>query len=532
MMRKPGRQDPAANTYFFPHHENYAQLRQVLLDAGFTAEGVLKTLGIQGTPAINGNDLPVLLRRTRQGAPRDLLIRLFLMETPVEIQAVRQAIRPMRLETLLQAGLVVIDGPSVAATVKLLPYNGFFVAFDPSSRIQDGMPDYVMGIGRSSITLANLTVRRHSRATLDLGTGCGILALQAARHSDAVLACDLNPRAIRLASFNAQLNGLQNVECAEGDLFVPAAGKKFDLVISNPPFVISPENRYIYRDGGMEGDEICRKIVRSVPAFLNEGGFCQILCNWVEKADQDWQAQLADWFHGTGCDAWVMRSETQDIETYATTWIRHTELHDTAEFAPRFEQWVRYYEGRGINGISAGVITMRRTDRSTAWFRADDAPRSMIGPAGEAIAQGFALRDFLETMRDDETLLKARLRLSPDVSLERRQLPSPQGWLEDALTLNLNRGFAYSGKIDQYVADILIACDGQTRLDQVIERFGALPGIDPGKLKPTFCTVVRGLIEHGFLLSEEAESGAAGRYLQHNNSAVMFSKICEVQKDH
>jgi hypothetical protein len=508
MMSKPKRQDVATSTYSFPNHEDYEQFRQVLLDAGFTAEGVLKTLGIEGPPAIKGNDLPVLLRRTRQGAPRDVLIRLFLIEAPVEIEAVRQAIRPVQLETLAQAGLVEIDGPSVAATVKLLPYDGLFVAFDPPSRLQDGMPDYVMGIGRSSITLSNLTVRRHSRATLDLGTGCGILALQAARHSDAVLASDLNPRAVRLASFNAQLNGLQNVACAEGDLFAPTAGKKFDLVISNPPFVISPENRYIYRDSGMEGDEICRKIVRDVPAYLNEGGFCQILCNWVEKAGQDWQARLADWFNGIGCDAWVMRSETQDIETYATTWIRHTELHETAEFAPRFEQWVRYYEGRGINAISAGVITIRRTDRHNTWFYADDAPRTMIGPAGEAIAQGFELRDFLETVRDDAALLQARLRLSPDVSLERLQLPSPEGWREDALTLNLNRGFAYSGRVDQYVADILIACDGQHRLHQVIDRIGALPGIDPGKLRSTFCTIVRRLIEHGFLLREEEKSNA------------------------
>jgi hypothetical protein len=508
VMTKPGPHDPYPGTFSFPDPEDYEQFRQVLLHAGFTAEGVLKTLGVEGPPAIRGNDLPVLLRRTRQDRPCDILIRLFLIEAPMEIEAVRQAIRPMRLETLVQAGLVEINGSSVVAAVKLLPYNDLYVAFDSPRRLQEGMPDYVMGIGRSSITLANLTVRRHSRATLDLGTGCGIQALQAARHSDSVLACDLNPRAVRLASFNARLNGLRHVACTEGDLFAPAAGKKFDLVISNPPFVISPENRYVYRDGGLEGDEICRKIVRDVPAFLSEGGYCQILCNWVEKAGQDWRERLAGWFHGTGCDAWVMCSETQDIETYATTWIRHTELHEPMEFAHRFEHWVHYYEGQGINAISAGVITMRRTDRRTPWFRADDAPRTMIGPAGESIARGFELRDFLESVRDDAVLLKARLLLSPDVSLVRRHVPSLEGWQEDGLTLSLNRGFAYSGEVDQYVADILIACDGQNRLEQVIDKIAALPGIDPGKLKPTFCTVVRRLIEHGFLLPEEGKSSA------------------------
>jgi len=501
-MTKLSQINPTMSTFAFPDPEDYVRFRQVLLDAGFTAEGVLKTLGVQGSPAIRGNDVPVLLRRTRQGTPRDVLIRLFLIEAPVEIEAVRQAIRPMRLETLVQAGLVRIDTLSVAAAVKLLPYDDLYVAFDLPRRLQDGMADYVMGIGRSSITLANLTVRRHSQATLDLGAGCGIQALQAARHSDHVLAIDVNPRAVSLASFNAKLNGIRNMECVEGDLFTPAAGRMYDLVISNPPFVISPENRYVYRDGGMEGDELCRKIVSEAPRFLREGGFCQILCNWVEKAGEDWRERLSGWFEHTGCDVWVMRSETQDIETYASTWIRHTELHDTSEFAPRFDEWISYFEGQGVNAVGAGVITMHRTGRQATWFRADDAPRSMIGPSGEAIALGFELRDFLETVRDDAALLESRLLLSPDVSLERRHTPSPEGWREETIILSLDRGFTYSGAVDQYVADILIACNGKQRLADMLGRTEAAPEIDPGKLIGTFCSVVRRLVQHGFLLPE------------------------------
>ena len=137
--------------------------------------------------------------------------------------------------------------------------------------------DYVMGIGGSSLTLANLTVRRHSGTTLDLGTGCGFQAFLAARHSDCVIAVDQNRRAVELSAFNARLNGFPCVECREGDLFGPVEGITFDLIVSNPPFVISPETRYIYRDSGMAGDEICRRIVREAPRFLNENGICQIL---------------------------------------------------------------------------------------------------------------------------------------------------------------------------------------------------------------------------------------------------------------
>jgi len=175
-----------------------------------------------------------------------------------------------------------------------------------------------------------------------------------------------------------------------------------------------------------------------------------------------------------------------------------TELHETAEFSERFEEWMAYYEGKGINAVSAGVITLRRTDRHANWFRADEAPAKMIGPAGDAIVRGFEINDFLESVRDDAALLETRLLLSQDIILERKLKPSQEGWQDSAFTMSLNRGFAYSGEIDQYVADILIACNGQRRLADVLESLPALPGTRR-KLKETFCAVIRRLINMGFL---------------------------------
>lgn len=60
--------------------------------------------------------------------------------------------------------------------------------------------------------------------------------------------------------------------------------------------------KYIYRDSCMEADQIYQKIVRQAPQFLNEGGYCQMLCNWAENEGQDWRERLHRWFEGTGCD--------------------------------------------------------------------------------------------------------------------------------------------------------------------------------------------------------------------------------------
>jgi release factor glutamine methyltransferase len=73
---------------------------------------------------------------------------------------------------------------------------------------------------------------------LDMGTGSGICAVFAARHSRRVVAVDINPAAVRCASINARLNHLEHcIEVRYGDLFAPVAGERFDLIVFNPPFL-------------------------------------------------------------------------------------------------------------------------------------------------------------------------------------------------------------------------------------------------------------------------------------------------------
>ncbi len=130
----------------------------------------------------------------------------------------------------------------------LFPADKFIFAADHTSKIDAGDPDLVLWPNPTSRLLSRFTVRRPSRATLDLGTGTGIQALAAAAHSERVVATDLNSRAVAFALFNARLNGIENVECLCGNGFEPVAGRKFDLIVSNPPFFITPAAQYLFCD--------------------------------------------------------------------------------------------------------------------------------------------------------------------------------------------------------------------------------------------------------------------------------------------
>jgi methylase of polypeptide subunit release factors len=119
------------------------------------------------------------------------------------------------------------------------------------------------------------------RSALDLCAGSGVQALFAAAHSDRVIGTDVNPRALALAKLSAALNGIQNIEWRLGDLLEPVSGERFELVIANPPFVVSPVRELTFRDSGRRADELSREIVTGAAAALAEGGFAHVLCSWV-----------------------------------------------------------------------------------------------------------------------------------------------------------------------------------------------------------------------------------------------------------
>jgi SAM-dependent methyltransferase len=481
-----------------------------LSKAGFVPERVLQAIGATDSAAIKENDSLLLMHRTRGGTPLATLIRLFLIEVVVPISDLEKAIEPMTLDEWEEMGLITVRDGQAAARIKLFPYQDMVIAYDlPRRLLTEEGADYVMGVGGSSITLANLTVRRECGSALDLGMGCGFEAFLAAKHCGKVVAVDRNPRAVAFATFNAKLNGLSHVECREGDLFEPVAGMTFDLIVSNPPFVISPESRYIYRDSGMAGDEICRKIVREAPGYLREGGFCQILCNWAEYADADWREGLKGWCDGSGCDVLVMRNQSKDVATYAATWLRHTEKLETDNLSELFDDWMAYYKEQGIERVGGGVITMRRRGAGANWFRADDGVETIYGPGGDYIVKVFAAQDFLEGVSDDAALLGIPFTVSPDLRVLEQKEPSPGEWSVEVSEVHLSRGFFQKGKIDPYVENLLIGCDGTKPLRGLIADMASALGVEVARIESAVCSMVRDFVGRGFLLPPEREGAAA-----------------------
>jgi hypothetical protein len=360
--------------------------------------------------------------------------------------------------------------------------------------------DYVMGMGKSSVLLAKVTVRRSCRQTLDLGTGCGVLGLLASRHSEQVWATDKNSRAVAFARFNTRLNGIANLECLEGDLFEPVTGRRFDLVVGSLPFVIAPQARYLFRDSGSRGDEFCRRLVRLAPPLLEEGGFCQLLGNWAHRKGQSWQEALAGWFDGSGCDVLVFGGETQDAAGYAGTWIQDTESGGADAFPDHYDRWMRYFEQEGIEAVTYGILMLRRRDGGGNWVCLEQTPDQFAGPCGDHVLRRFQLQDFLEALPDDRGLLETRFRLAPAARLEQQYALTPEGMSATAYRLHLLEGLVHTDEVDAQVVELVVRCNGRLHLREVFEDIARSRGVDLDGLVPGGLGLVRQMLQRGYLL--------------------------------
>ncbi|MDX3799303.1 methyltransferase [Streptomyces sp. AK04-3B] len=484
-----------------------ARLREALLAASFTADGLLDLLGAPAYAALARSETVPALRATRGDTPLETLVRLFLLQQPVPHARVAEF---LPVGTCVESGwLVPTGGDEIAATVDVRPYGGpdgedWFIVSDLGCAVGGaggiGSADegVVLGVGGASTTLAGITVRRPVSAALDVGAGSGIQALHAARHATRVTATDLNPRALHITALTLALSAAPAAELREGSLFEPVRDDEtYDLIVSNPPFVISPGARLTYRDGGMGGDDLCRSLVQGAGERLNEGGFAQFLANWQHVEGEDWQDRLRSWVP-RGCDAWIVQREVQDVTQYAELWLRDAGDHrsDPAEYQARYDAWLDEFEARKVKAVGFGWITLRRTSAAEPVITVEEWPHPVEQPLGDAVLAHFERLDYLRA-HDDAALLAGHFRLVEEVVQEQVGLPGAED--PEHVVLRQHRGMCRATKVDTVGAGFAGVCDGSLSAGRILDAIAQLVGEDPVRLRDRTPAQIRLLVEQGFL---------------------------------
>lgn len=459
--------------------------------ADYTVAGVRELLGPVAGGALAREQIVPALRVCR-GSELGALVRLFWLQEPVEDAELSCA------AALTVAGLVERSGAQLRALLHVEPLEGpardhlGWVVSDLKPRLGTVAmrPDFVVGAGGASASLGRLAVARPAATALDLGTGSGVQALYLADRVDALCATDVNPRALRLARMTFALSDLPEVETAEGSLFEPVAGRRFDLIVSNPPFVVAPPGPlFSYRESGLDGDEVCRSLVRSAPAHLTEGGWCHLLGNWLHVAGTPWPDRLESWLADLGCDAWVVQRDVQDPAEYAELWLRDSAETGTPEYRARYQSWLDYFAERKVDGIGFGWITLRRGGGAVA---IEELGHAVDEPVGDYVAR---VLDGLAAAADVD-LSHALLRTAAGVLEER--IADPGADDPQRIVLRQTDGLRRAADVGTVVAALAGVCDGTLLLDPLLAALAELLDEPVAAVRAQAEAALPGLIADGF----------------------------------
>ena len=425
-------------------------------------------------------------------------------------------------------------------------------------------PDHVMPVGGATRTLAALAAYGADERVLDVGTGCGYHAILAALCGARVTATDVSARALGYARFNAALAGAE-IDFRRGSLLEPvrgprsdpadaldsldslsAARERYDVVVSNPPFVITPEAARAdgvrtYRDGGREGDSLLAELVGELRRVLAPGGRAWMLGNWEIKASDvapdrpfgsvsdllcdvapdrqldavpDWARGPAAWIPD-GLDAWVIQREVLAPPDYAEMWLRDGgQTPRDRGYEKAYAAWLEDFARRGVVGVGMGYISLRAPegesgDWDAAGSNAEDSAKrrpwrrfeELSGPAPidlHGYVEGvWAHRDLLRV--GDSALLAARL----DCRGVEHRLHAPGQPEPFMLKLAQVAGFAAEVQVTSAVAGVVGACDGELTLGALCDAVAQLLGEPVEDVRTEVLPAVRELVGLGILVSGE-----------------------------
>ncbi|WP_307812110.1 DUF7059 domain-containing protein [Lacisediminihabitans changchengi] len=501
-----------------------AALRSDLTAANFSVDAMTRMWGEDAAAALHrGQRVPALRGLAGRQDPLATLARVLVLGLPADRDQLAHAFATLGVDGAIEAGLVDAAGTPL---VDLRPYSfvdahgvgGWWIASD-LGELSTGAPlrvDHVLGVGGASTTLSGLMLGRPVATALDLGTGCGIQALHAARHAERVVATDISQRALDFAAFNAELNEVRSIEFRLGSLFDPVEGERFDHIVSNPPFVITPRTdgvpEYEYRDGGMVGDALVASVIAGLADHLQPGGVAQLLGNWEYRAAAGWSAsgraasgedsgdglqRVGRWIDDSGLGGWVIEREVQDAKAYAETWIRDGGTRPGPDFDRLYGAWLDDFEARGVTAVGFGYLTMRSDPRPLRRLERLDGP---VGAGlGPHLAGALAAHDWLAGL-DDEQLGREHLEVAPDVTEERHYWPGA----EDPTVMSLRQGggFGRTVALDTGLAALVGACDGELSVRAIIGAIAQLLEVDELALRAELLPRIRDLVFAGMLTSK------------------------------
>ena len=398
--------------------------------------------------------------------PKGLLASLFLQAKAVDVEKARRLLPGGAFEAFTTLGLIEPDeDPAyVKAGALLYPLHGSHFASDfPGPGSAD---DWVFpAISVQTHEYLSFLPPSPCEALLEVGTGSGAAALLAAASAKRVWAGDVSSRCLLFAEFNRRLNGVENAEVIESDVYggLPA-DQTLDRVIAHPPYVPWTGEQEIYRHAGPDGEAVLRRIVGGLAERLRPGGRCYVSAMGADTHDEGLEHRLRAMIGERHAEFDVLVVE-REILTPVELVIRWSE-EEKLSFEQAWSLSETFLKNRVRRLVRCSIAIARRPAED-----ADLEPLTERRLAGNATgsAEIEAVLDRVERpWMDWDARLRSKPELDEYVRLETIAEMDGDDWRSRRMVLDAQHPFAFRTDCPLWAAGVLAKLDGETTLSEAL----------------------------------------------------------------
>ncbi|MEO7084302.1 MAG: methyltransferase [Gemmatimonadaceae bacterium] len=488
--------------------EEFAKLRTALEAIGFTGAQICNRAGI--SVIYDLVTLPLENSLLNDNDSLAIAIRLLIAGQFIAWEIVRAAFAGPLLEAMEPFGLLVSTAatadmpPQCAATISLYPIAGVLLAADRHSELapvaSGGVPEDIVytAIADSAQQFVTMMPDIACDDYLELCSGTGVAALlSAGRNAKRATAVDIADRSTRFATFNAALNGFDNVTAVTGDLYAPVEGQTFDVISAHPPYMPAMERKMVYRDAGEDGEQITRAILGGLPRFLRRGGSFYGRCLMTDRKNGLIEARIREMIGAeeSEFDLVLGQGDRFDINAhFEGGFARGTVTRGEADaLRHRFEEL-------GVERFFSVVFLLRR--RVDPSQRAPITARRVLSPATRGAHLLWYLQ-WLEFARSAEGDIARFLDARPDkvtgAEFRSRSLMVAGKWSMVNAALVTRVPFIAEGECPPWFGTLLNWCDGRVTAREHLERIRDLEFVGPVFSDEDFGAIIQKLADGGLV---------------------------------
>jgi len=484
-----------------PSRSELRTVRALFEEEGFDTRGICTRLGI---PSIYQFQ-PISLGRPDPGTlsdPLDCLILLFMDGLAADEQVVSRQLPEPALGALFGLGLLDRgDDGRCHATVSLYPTRSLYLISDSPTDPRTGETRMLPG---DAVYPAVTEAARHFVQSLppdprgrflELCSGTGVGALAAARTAEHAWAVDITERSTRFAAFNAALNGLENVTALRGDLYEPVEGLVFDTIVAHPPYMPSDDVSQIYRDGGEDGEQVTRGILRGLSRHLAPGGRFHCTCMLTDRSGTILEDRIREMVGPDTDDFDLLFMPMSFVDSRKSLFDEALRGRATLDETQRREALFRRL---GIQNLAYCSFTLQR--------KTDGAPPLTLRRPRSSTTDGAAVSWLLDWEVDSRTRLGSRelAELAPAPSPHVRaksELALRDGlWHTVDISLESSWPFPSSVRCAPWLAELVARCDGARPVSEHLAALKEEGLLAPDAPESGLLEMVRSLVSAGMLV--------------------------------